>query len=61
MSRPTGPTKLIDDRRHRQQLAETRGAPHHPSRSPRSGEDFAIIPALFVAFYTQLQVLNIRG
>jgi potassium-transporting ATPase ATP-binding subunit len=55
------PTKLIEIVEIGKQLLITRGALTTFSIANDVAKYFAIIPAMFVAFYPQLQVLNIMG
>ena len=55
------PTKLIEIVEIGKQLLMTRGALTTFSIANDIAKYFAIIPAMFVAFYPQLQVLNIMG
>ncbi len=55
------PTKLIEIVAIGKQLLMTRGALTTFSIANDVAKYFAIIPAMFVAFYPQLQVLNIMG
>jgi K+-transporting ATPase B subunit len=55
------PTKLIEIVEIGKQLLMTRGALTTFSISNDVAKYFAIIPAMFVAFYPQLQALNIMG
>ena len=55
------PTKLIEIVGIGKQLLMTRGALTTFSIANDVAKYFAIIPAMFVAFYPQLQVLNIMG
>ena len=55
------PTKLIEVVEIGKQLLMTRGALTTFSIANDVAKYFAIIPAMFVAFYPQLQVLNIMG
>jgi K+-transporting ATPase ATPase B chain len=57
----SNPTKLIEVVEIGKQLLMTRGALTTFSIANDVAKYFAIIPALFVAFYPQLQVLNIMG
>jgi potassium-transporting ATPase ATP-binding subunit len=55
------PTKLIEVVEIGKQLLMTRGALTTFSIANDVAKYFAIIPAMFVAFYPQLQVLNVMG
>lgn len=55
------PTKLIEIVEIGKQLLMTRGALTTFSIANDIAKYFAIIPAMFVAFYPQLQVLNVMG
>jgi K+-transporting ATPase ATPase B chain len=55
------PTKLIEIVEIGKQLLITRGALTTVSIANDVAKYFAIIPAMFLAFYPQLQVLNIMG
>jgi K+-transporting ATPase ATPase B chain len=55
------PTKLIEVVEIGKQLLMTRGALTTFSIANDVAKYFAIIPAMFVAFYPQLQTLNIMG
>jgi len=55
------PTKLIEIVEIGKQLLMTRGALTTFSIANDVAKYFAIIPAMFVAFYPQLQVLNVMG
>ena len=55
------PTKLIEIVEIGKQLLMTRGALTTFSIANDVAKYFAIIPAMFVAFYPQLQALNIMG
>jgi K+-transporting ATPase ATPase B chain len=55
------PTKLIEIVEIGKQLLMTRGALTTFSIANDVAKYFAIIPAMFIAFYPQLQVLNIMG
>ena len=55
----SNPTKLIEIVEIGKQLFMTRGALTTFSHRQRRGEVFAIIPAMFVVFYPQLNALNI--
>jgi K+-transporting ATPase ATPase B chain len=55
------PTKLIEIVAIGKQLLMTRGALTTFSIANDVAKYFAIIPAMFVAFYPQLQALNIMG
>jgi K+-transporting ATPase ATPase B chain len=57
----SSPTKLIEVVEIGKQLLMTRGALTTFSIANDVAKYFAIIPAIFVAFYPQLQVLNIMG
>ena len=57
----SSPTKLIEVVEIGKQLLMTRGALTTFSIANDVAKYFAIIPAMFVAFYPQLQVLNIMG
>ena len=57
----SNPTKLIEIVEIGKQLLMTRGALTTFSIANDVAKYFAIIPAMFVAFYPQLQVLNIMG
>jgi K+-transporting ATPase ATPase B chain len=57
----SSPTKLIEVVEIGKQLLMTRGALTTFSTANDVAKYFAIIPAIFVAFYPQLQVLNIMG
>jgi K+-transporting ATPase ATPase B chain len=57
----SSPTKLIEVVEIGKQLLMTRGALTTFSISNHVAKYFAIIPAMFVAFYPQLQVLNVMG
>jgi potassium-transporting ATPase ATP-binding subunit len=57
----SNPTKLIEVVEIGKQLLMTRGALTTFSIANDVAKYFAIIPAMFVAFYPQLQVLNIMG
>ncbi|MEA3026385.1 MAG: potassium-transporting ATPase ATP-binding subunit [Alphaproteobacteria bacterium] len=57
----SSPTKLIEIVEIGKQLLMTRGALTTFSIANDVAKYFAIIPAMFVAFYPQLQVLNIMG
>jgi K+-transporting ATPase ATPase B chain len=57
----SNPTKLIEVVEIGKQLLMTRGALTTFSISNDVAKYFAIIPAMFVAFYPQLQALNIMG
>jgi len=55
------PTKLIEIVEIGKQLLMTRGALTTFSIANDVAKYFAIIPAMFVAFYPQLQALNVMG
>ena len=55
------PTKLIEIVEIGKQLLMTRGALTTFSIANDAAKYFAIIPAMFLAFYPQLQALNIMG
>jgi K+-transporting ATPase ATPase B chain len=55
------PTKLIEIVEIGKQLLMTRGALTTFSIANDVAKYFAIIPAMFIAFYPQLQALNIMG
>jgi K+-transporting ATPase ATPase B chain len=55
------PTKLIEIVEIGKQLLMTRGALTTFSIANDVAKYFAIIPAMFVAFYPQLKILNIMG
>jgi K+-transporting ATPase ATPase B chain len=55
------PTKLIEIVEIGKQLLMTRGALTTFSIANDVAKYFAIIPAMFIAFYPQLQVLNVMG
>ena len=57
----SNPTKLIEIVEIGKQLLMTRGALTTFSIANDVAKYFAIIPAMFVAFYPQLQVLNVMG
>ena len=57
----SNPTKLIEVVEIGKQLLMTRGALTTFSIANDVAKYFAIIPAMFVAFYPQLQILNIMG
>jgi K+-transporting ATPase ATPase B chain len=57
----SNPTKLIEIIEIGKQLLITRGSLTTFSIANDVAKYFAIIPAMFVAFYPQLQVLNIMG
>ncbi len=57
----SNPTKLIEVVEIGKQLLMTRGALTTFSIANDVAKYFAIIPAMFVAFYPQLQVLNVMG
>jgi K+-transporting ATPase ATPase B chain len=57
----SSPTKLIEVVEIGKQLLMTRGALTTFSIANDVAKYFAIIPAMFVAFYPQLQVLNVMG
>ncbi len=57
----SNPTKLIEIVEIGKQLLMTRGALTTFSISNDVAKYFAIIPAMFIAFYPQLQALNIMG
>jgi K+-transporting ATPase ATPase B chain len=57
----SNPTKLIDIVQIGKQLLMTRGALTTFSIANDVAKYFAIIPAMFMAFYPQLQALNIMG
>ena len=57
----SNPTKLIEIVEIGKQLLMTRGALTTFSIANDVAKYFAIIPAMFVAFYPQLQALNIMG
>jgi K+-transporting ATPase ATPase B chain len=57
----SNPTKLIEVVEIGKQLLMTRGALTTFSIANDVAKYFAIIPAMFIAFYPQLQVLNIMG
>jgi K+-transporting ATPase ATPase B chain len=57
----SNPTKLIEVVEIGKQLLMTRGALTTFSIANDIAKYFAIIPAMFVAFYPQLQVLNVMG
>ena len=57
----SNPTKLIEVVEIGKQLLMTRGALTTFSIANDVAKYFAIIPAMFVAFYPQLQALNIMG
>jgi K+-transporting ATPase ATPase B chain len=57
----SNPTKLIEVVEIGKQLLMTRGSLTTFSIANDVAKYFAIIPAMFVAFYPQLQVLNIKG
>jgi K+-transporting ATPase ATPase B chain len=57
----SSPTKLIEVVEIGKQLLMTRGALTTFSIANDVAKYFAIIPAIFMAFYPQLQVLNIMG
>ena len=55
------PTKLIDVVRIGKQLLITRGALTTFSIANDVAKYFAVIPAMFLALYPQLQALNVMG
>jgi K+-transporting ATPase ATPase B chain len=57
----SSPTKLIEVVEIGKQLLMTRGALTTFSIANDVAKYFAIIPAMFVAFYPQLQILNVMG
>jgi K+-transporting ATPase ATPase B chain len=57
----SNPTKLIEVVEIGKQLLMTRGALTTFSIANDVAKYFAIIPAMFVAFYPQLQALNVMG
>ena len=57
----SNPTKLIEIVEIGKQLLMTRGALTTFSIANDVAKYFAIIPAMFVAFYPQLQALNVMG
>jgi K+-transporting ATPase ATPase B chain len=57
----SNPTKLIEIVEIGKQLLMTRGALTTFSIANDVAKYFAIIPAMFIAFYPQLQALNIMG
>jgi K+-transporting ATPase ATPase B chain len=57
----SNPTKLIEIVEIGKQLLMTRGALTTFSIANDVAKYFAIIPAMFIAFYPQLQALNVMG